>query len=70
MKLLIPKASSGQMIGKGGTIVKKMSETSACKLQFASDDDPEGTNERAVIIHSMTGPALVVVSLTSPNTAN
>ena len=62
MKLLIPKAASGYMLGKSGSAIKTMTEVSACKLQLGTDEDTAMTNERVMIINSRTAPALVVVS--------
>ena len=61
MKLLIPKAASGYMIGKSGSTIKAITEVTACKLQLV-DEDASMTHERVMIINSRTAPALVVVS--------
>jgi hypothetical protein len=61
MKLLIPKAASGYMIGKSGSVIKAMTEVSACKLQLV-DEDASMTHERVMIINSLTAPGLVLVS--------
>jgi hypothetical protein len=60
MKILIPKLASGNMIGKGGSVVRTMSESSKCRINLSDNTDPYGTNERIIVI---TGPTAADVVL-------
>lgn len=60
VKCLVPKGASGNLIGKGGSVVRQMSETSKCRINLADNADPYGTNERIVVIN---GPAATDVVL-------
>lgn len=62
IKLVIPKIASGNLIGKGGIVIKHMSDISSCKMQLGDEADPFGTNERIFIVQSTTIPFLVHVS--------
>jgi hypothetical protein len=49
------------MIGKGGSVIKRISEMTACRIQLGDEADPYGTNERIVSISSGSVPSLVQV---------
>ena len=55
MKLLIPTAASGIMIGKQGSAIKGMSEASSCHIQLGDANDPYQTFERILTVTSKTG---------------
>lgn len=63
IRILIPKAASGVLIGRQGTVIKHMSEISNCKIQLGDESDPFETKERMVLV---TGPTIGnVVQVTS-----
>ncbi len=62
MKVVIPKIASASIIGKGGCVIKHMSEVSGCKYQLAEESDPYNTRERIVTITAMAVPNLISVS--------
>ena len=53
-KMLIPWAAAGIMIGKSGSVIKEMSESTSCKMQLAEAQDPFNTKERVMTISSDT----------------
>lgn len=61
IKLLIPIGASGNLIGKGGNVVKQISESSNCKIQLGDEADPCNTKERILFVNSATVPSLVLV---------
>ena len=65
IRVLIPKIASAAVIGKGGVVIKRMSEQSGCRFQLGEENDPFNTNERIVTITGTTSPSVVTVSLTS-----
>jgi len=60
LKLPVPNAAAGGIIGKGGSNIKSISETSGAKVQLSQKDDmhPE-LNER---VCSMTGESVQVLA--------
>jgi hypothetical protein len=62
IKLIIPKTASGTLIGKGGIIIKHMSDSTSCKMQLGDESDPFGTNERLFFVQSASVAHLVHVS--------
>lgn len=65
IRVLIPKIASAAVIGKGGVVIKRMSEQSGCRFQLGEENDPFNTNERIVTITGTTSASVVTVSLTS-----
>ena len=63
IRLLIPVAASGLMIGRGGSIVKQMTEQSGCRMQMADPPDPFNTKERIMIVTAFTLDNLLKVHL-------
>ena len=61
VKILIPIAASGIMIGKQGSAVRGMSEASSCHIQLGDANDPYQTFERILTITSKTGSLANVV---------
>jgi len=59
IKLIIPKNASGTLIGKGGIIIKHMSDSTSCKMQLGDESDPFGTNERLFFVQSASVAHLV-----------
>jgi len=59
IKLIIPKNASGTLIGKGGIIIKHMSDSTSCKMQLGDESDPFGTNERLFFVQSSSVAQLV-----------
>jgi len=59
IKLIIPKTASGTLIGKGGIIIKHMSDSTSCKMQLGDESDPFGTNERLFFVQSASVAHLV-----------
>lgn len=59
IRLLIPRIASGTLIGKGGSVIKQMSEKTGCKMQLGEETDPFMTRERIFIINSTAVPSLV-----------
>lgn len=60
IKVLIPKNASACVIGRQGSVIKQLSETSNCKFQLGDDSDPYDTRERVVAISSTTVDNLVL----------
>lgn len=65
IKVLIPKVASAAIIGKGGSVIKRMSEVSGARYQLGDEMDPYNTKERIVTITSLTVHNLVMVGLIS-----
>lgn len=61
MKVLIPKIASAAIIGKGGCVVKKMSDISGCRYQLGDENDPFNTRERIVTVSATSVSNLVLV---------
>ncbi len=61
IKVLIPKVASAAIIGKGGSVIKRMSEVSGARYQLGDEMDPYNTKERIVTITSLTVHNLVMV---------
>lgn len=62
IRVLIPKIASAAVIGKGGSVMKRMSEQSGCRYQLGEENDPYNTNERIVTITGTASPSVVNVS--------
>lgn len=62
IRVLIPKIASAAIIGKGGSVIKRMSEQSGCRYQLGEENDPFTTNERIVTITGTASPSVVNVS--------
>lgn len=60
VRVLIPKVASGTLIGKGGSVIKQMSEISGSKMQLGDESDPLNTRERVVILNSPTVESAVL----------
>lgn len=60
LKCLVPKLASGTLIGKGGSVVKAMAESSGCRINLAEENDPFNTRERIVIVNGPTVPEVVL----------
>lgn len=60
LKVLVPRAAAPALIGKGGAVIKQMSELSGCKMQLGDDVDPFGTKERLLFINAVSVPNLVL----------
>ena len=65
VRLLIPRGASGVLIGKGGAIIKQMTDHSHCKMQLGDEKDPYNTNERIFIINSSSVTNLASVCTTT-----
>lgn len=50
IKVLIPKNAAASIIGKGGAVIKHMTEVSGCKFQLGDENDPYNTRERLVVL--------------------
>ena len=61
IRVLIPKIASAAVIGKGGVVIKRMSEQSGCRFQLGEENDPFNTNERIVTITGTSSPSVVTV---------
>eukprot|EP01033_Poteriospumella_lacustris_P000209 gene209-141_t len=59
IRVLIPKIASAAVIGKGGVVIKRMSEQSGCRFQLGEENDPFNTNERIVTITGTSSPSVV-----------
>lgn len=62
IRVLIPKIASAAIIGKGGSVIKRMSEQSGCRYQLGEENDPFNTNERVVTITGASSVSVVSVS--------
>jgi hypothetical protein len=62
IRLLIPRASAGVLIGKGGAIIKQMIDQSHCRMQMGEEADPYSTNERILILNASSTHELANVS--------
>lgn len=62
IKVLVPRIASAALIGKGGCIMRKMSDISGAKYQMGDDYDPYGTKERIVVINAADSSSVVSVS--------
>ena len=61
-RCLIPTNSSGPLIGRGGTIIKNIGETTHCRLKVGDGSDPHGTKERILAIRGSSIDNVVRVS--------
>ena len=61
MRVLIPNAAAGVMIGRAGAVIKRLSEVTSCKMQLGDMTDPFNTKERIMIINSSVDTNLVEV---------
>ena len=62
VKVLVPISASGLLIGRGGSFIRQMSESSGCKIQIAeATGDPFGTRERIITATSGSLGAVVMV---------
>lgn len=61
--MLIPKVASAAVIGKSGSVIKRMSEQSSCRYQLGEENDPYNTNERIVTITGSASQNVVMVSV-------
>jgi len=50
IRVLIPSTAAGAVIGKGGSNVRQMAESSGCKMKVSDSSDPFGTKERIVTV--------------------
>ncbi|KAK0403207.1 hypothetical protein QR680_016781 [Steinernema hermaphroditum] len=48
-EVIVPRASVGMIIGKGGETIKRLGNDSGAKIQFKPDDDPSAPDRCAVI---------------------
>ena len=64
VRLVVPRPAAGVLIGKGGAVIKQISEATSCKLQLGDEKDPYGTNERLFNVSSSTVQHLVEVLFT------
>lgn len=48
-EVIVPRASVGMIIGKGGETIKRLGVESGAKIQFKPDDDPSAPDRCAVI---------------------
>uniref|UniRef100_A0A1I7ZYF1 Far upstream element-binding protein 1 n=2 Tax=Steinernema glaseri TaxID=37863 RepID=A0A1I7ZYF1_9BILA len=48
-EVIVPRASVGMIIGKGGETIKRLGNESGAKIQFKPDDDPTAPDRCAVI---------------------
>jgi len=60
IKVVIPKTASASIIGRSGTVIRRMAEVSNCKFQLSDENDPFNTKERIVTINSSTVANLVL----------
>eukprot|EP00981_Chlorochromonas_danica_P009715 scaffold2799_cov159-Ochromonas_danica.AAC.32 len=67
IRVLIPKNASACVIGRQGSVIKQLSESSGCKFQLGDDTDPYETRERVVAISSSTVDSLVLGAQTLMN---
>lgn len=63
IKVLIPRMASAAIIGRSGSVIKKMSDISGAKYQLGDDYDPYGTKERTVTINAADSSSVVSGSL-------
>ena len=61
IRVLVPMAASGSLIGRGGSVIKQLNEASGCKIKLADIADPFKTEERIVIFQASSIPTLVKV---------
>uniref|UniRef100_A0A915PJM8 K Homology domain-containing protein n=1 Tax=Setaria digitata TaxID=48799 RepID=A0A915PJM8_9BILA len=52
-EVIVPRASVGMIIGKGGETIKRLAAESGAKIQFKPDDD-QTTQERCAVIQGTT----------------
>lgn len=67
IKVLIPKMASASIIGKGGAVIKRMTEVSGARYQLGDEADPFNTKERVVTISSLSVNNLVAGAQTLMN---
>ena len=48
-EVIVPRASVGIIIGKGGETIKRLGSDSGCKIQFKPDDDPSTPDRCATL---------------------
>lgn len=51
-EVVVPRASVGMIIGKGGETIKRLALETGTKIQFKADDDPSSPDRCAVIMGS------------------
>ncbi|WKY14413.1 hypothetical protein Q1695_000174 [Nippostrongylus brasiliensis] len=51
-EVVVPRASVGMIIGKGGETIKRLAMETGTKIQFKADDDPTSPDRCAVIMGS------------------
>jgi KH domain len=61
-RILIPTGASGAMIGKGGSIIKSLSEKSGCFIKLSDPIEGFDTKERVLAIRANNIASLVLVS--------
>lgn len=61
VRVLVPKHSSASIIGKGGSVIKRMTELSGCRFQLGEEADPYNSNERIVTVTGPTSTHVVTV---------
>ena len=59
LKVLIPSQAAGNIIGRGGSIIKQLSELCGCRMQLGDSADPYNTRERMLIIAGNTTAQIV-----------
>uniref|UniRef100_A0A0K0DNQ0 KH domain-containing protein n=1 Tax=Angiostrongylus cantonensis TaxID=6313 RepID=A0A0K0DNQ0_ANGCA len=52
LQVVVPRASVGMIIGKGGETIKRLALETGTKIQFKADDDPSSPDRCAVIMGS------------------
>ena len=63
VRILIPHAASGVVIGRAGTNIKQISAATDTRLQLTDASDPYRTNERIVSISGNEGRTIKDVSI-------
>lgn len=48
-EVIVPRSSVGMIIGKGGEMIRKLSQDSGAKIQFKQDEDQNGMERTAII---------------------
>lgn len=64
VRVLIPSPAAGVMIGRQGSVIKQLSESTGCKMQLGENSDPFGTKERIMIIIGRTAATVLEVRST------
>ncbi|VDM52477.1 unnamed protein product [Angiostrongylus costaricensis] len=59
LQVVVPRASVGMIIGKGGETIKRLALETGTKIQFKADDDPSSPDRCAVIMGSPNEKLLV-----------